>query len=63
LERKFPEFKEILENANMLCHNMQPNALLIWRGFINAKKWVLQLSLSLKFRIKIKFLGLSGGVL
>jgi hypothetical protein len=42
LERKFPDFKEILENANMLCHGMQPNALLIWRGFINAKKWVLQ---------------------
>jgi hypothetical protein len=42
LERKFPGFKEILENANMLCHDMQPNALLIWRGFINAKKLVLQ---------------------
>jgi hypothetical protein len=42
LERKFPDFKEILKNANILCHDMQPNALLIWRGFINAKKWVLQ---------------------
>jgi hypothetical protein len=41
LERKFLDFIEILENANMLCHDMQPNALLIWRGFINAKKWVL----------------------
>jgi hypothetical protein len=26
----------------MLCHDMQPNALLIWQNFINAKKWVLQ---------------------
>jgi hypothetical protein len=41
LEGKFLEFKEISENANMLCHDMQPNRLLIWRGFINAKKWVL----------------------
>jgi hypothetical protein len=39
---KFPDFKEILENANMLCRGMQPIALLIWRGFINAKKWVLE---------------------
>jgi hypothetical protein len=42
LEKKFPNFKEILENANMLCHDMQPDALLMWRGFINAKKWMLQ---------------------
>jgi hypothetical protein len=28
----------ILENANMLCHDMQPNALLIWQNFITAKK-------------------------
>jgi hypothetical protein len=37
LYMKFPDFKEILENANMLCRGMQPIALLIWRGFINAK--------------------------
>jgi hypothetical protein len=27
----------ILENANMLCHDMQPNALQIWQSFITAK--------------------------
>jgi hypothetical protein len=32
----------ILENANMLCHDMQPIALLIWQNFITAKKWALQ---------------------
>jgi hypothetical protein len=25
------------ENANMLCHDMQPNALRIWHNFITAK--------------------------
>jgi hypothetical protein len=39
-----PEFVEeisilqgISENANMLCHDMQPNALLIWQKFIIVK--------------------------
>jgi hypothetical protein len=27
----------ILENANMLCHDMQPNALLIWQNFVIIK--------------------------
>jgi hypothetical protein len=27
----------ILENVNMPCHDMQPNALLIWPKFITAK--------------------------
>jgi hypothetical protein len=27
----------ISENANMLCHDMQPNVLLIWQNFINVK--------------------------
>jgi hypothetical protein len=27
----------ILENANTLCHDMHPNALLIWQNFITAK--------------------------
>jgi hypothetical protein len=29
LGRKFPDFKEISENANMLCHDIEPIALLI----------------------------------
>jgi hypothetical protein len=37
------EFGEgISENVNMLCHDMQPIALLIWQKFITGKKWVLQ---------------------
>jgi hypothetical protein len=31
---KISKLQGILENANMLCHDMQPNALLIWQNFI-----------------------------
>jgi hypothetical protein len=33
------KLQEISENANMLCHDMQPNVLLIWQNFITAKSW------------------------
>jgi hypothetical protein len=34
----------ILENVNMPCHDMQPNALLIWPKFITAKSGCYKLS-------------------
>jgi hypothetical protein len=37
LGTEFLDSKGISENANMLCHVMQPNALLIWQNFIIAK--------------------------
>jgi hypothetical protein len=37
LGREFLDSKGISENANILCHVMQPNALLIWQNFIIAK--------------------------
>jgi hypothetical protein len=37
----------ISENANMLCYDMQPNALLIWQKMYYCKKWVLQFNCNL----------------
>jgi hypothetical protein len=40
LGREFLDSNGISENANMLCHVMQPNALLIGQNFITAKMGV-----------------------
>jgi hypothetical protein len=46
LGREFLDSKGNSVKANMLCHDMQPNALLIWQNFIIAKSGCYILALA-----------------
>jgi hypothetical protein len=37
----------------MLCHDMQPNGVLIWQHFITTKEWVLHIPCYAYLKLKI----------